>query len=248
MNDKSKKQDIIISRVMTMLIGFALLSVAAFLYIMPFEKTTLQINYYYKIIEYISMGATFVAFITSFVFVRKNKGKDLSERVITPNMLLLLSGSAFGASVMIPFSGFRNRFSKVAMISFVFLFLAYATFYLVHKSFAYHSVICGIFFITLKLFGDYYTTNVTFEEKITMTFSTACILVILLAVVIAGITLLVGRKSKAFCPWYSILLCAVCALAIIVRLFVSNYVILTSLIALCVVFVSIIISYKITKN
>ncbi len=248
MNDKSRNQDIIISRVMTIFLSFALLGVLAWLYIMPFEKTTLQINYYFKLIEYITMGVTFATFVLSFVYKRKNKGTDISNRVITPGMLLLLSASAFGASVLIPLSGFRNRFSKVAIIGFVFLFLAYATYYLVHKTFAYHSVVCGILFITLKLFGDYYTTNVTFEDKISMTFTTACLLIALLVAVIVAVTLLTARKVKGFCPWYSILLCAVCALALIVRIFVSNYVIIVSLIALCVVFLSIIISHKIVKK
>ena len=248
MNEKTKKQETIISRVMIMLVGFVLLSVLSWLYIMPFEKTTLQINYYFKLIEYISMGVTLVLFVLSLVFVRKNKHPDTFEKAITSKMLALLSGAAFGGAVMIPFSGFRNRFSKVAIIAFVFLFLAYATYHLVHKSFAYHSVVCGILFIVLKLFGDYYTTNVTFEDKITMTYTTARLLIALLLAVIILVSVVIGRKSKAFCPLYSILLCAVCALAIIVRSFVSSYVIPVSLIALCAVFVSIIIFHKIVKK
>ncbi len=248
MNEKAKKQETLISRVMIMLLGFVVLSVLARLYIMPFEKTTLQINYYFKIIEYITMGVTFALFVTSLVFIKKNKGVDLSQRALTPHMFALLSGSAFFASVIIPFSGFRNRFAKVAIIAFVFLFLAYATYHLVHKSFAYHSVVCAVLFVVLKLFGDYYTTNVTFEDKITMDYNTARLLISLLIVVILLVTLLIGRKNKAFCPWYSILLCIVCALAIIVRSFVSNYVILISLIVLCVVFAAIIIFHKIVKK
>jgi len=248
MNDKTKKQETLISRVMIMLLGFALLSVLSWLYIMPFEKTTLQINYYFKLIEYIAMGVTLVLFVLSLVFVRKNKGQDSFDKVITPKMLALLSGAAFGAAVMIPFSGFRNRFSKVAILAFIFLFVAYATYHLVHKSFAFHSVVCGILFIVLKLFGDYFTTNVTFEDKITLSYTSARILIALLLAVIILVSVLVGRKSKTFCPLYSVLLCAVCALAIIVRAFVSEYVITVSLIVLCAVFVSIIIFHKIVKK
>ncbi len=248
MNEKSKKQDIIISRVMIMLLGFVVLSVLALVYIMPFEKTTLQINYYFKIIEYVTMGVTFALFVTSLVFVRKNKGVDLSLKVITPQMLSLLAGSAFGASALIPFSGFRNRFSKVAIIAFVFLFLAYATYHLVHNSFAYQSVVCGICFIVLKLFGDYYTTNVTFEEKISLPYTTARILIALLLILIIIVTLLVNRKTKALYLWHTATLCAVPAIALIVRSFVSNYVILVSLIVLCVVFAALIITHKITQK
>lgn len=248
MNEKSKKQETVISRVMIMLLGFVLLSALTLLYIMPFEKTTLQINYYFKLIEYITMGVTFVLFVMSLVYVKKSKSVDLTFRVITPQMLCLLSGAALGGAVVIPFSGFRNRFSKVAIIAYAFLFLAYATYHLVHKSFAYQSVVCGIYFIVLKLFGDYYTTNVTFEDKINMSYTTARLLIALLIAVILLISYLISRKSKGFWLWHTAVLSAVPAVALIVRFFVSDYVIMSSMIAICVVFAAIIISHKIVKK
>ncbi len=248
MNEKAKKQETVISRVMIMLLGFALLSALTFLYIMPFEKLTLQINYYYKLIEYITMGVTFALFVASIVYIKKSKSVDLTLRVITPQMLCLLSGAAFGGAVLIPLSGFRNRFSRVAIIAYAFLFLAYATYHLVHKSFAYQSVVCGIYFVVLKLFGDYYTTNVTFEDKINMTYTTARLLIALLIVVILLISFLISRKKTGFCLWHTAVLSAVPAVALIVRFFVTNYVILSSLIAICVVFAVIIISHKIVKK
>ena len=248
MNDKSKIQETIISRVMIMLLGFARLSALTFLYIMPFEKLTLQINYYYKLIEYITMGITFALFIASIVYIKKSKSVDMTFRVITPKMLCLLSASAFGGAVMIPFSGFRNRFSRVALIAYIFLFLAYATYHLVHKTFAYQSVICGIYFIVLKLFGDYYTTNVTFEDKISMSYTTARLLILLLIIIIVLVSYILSRKIKGFVLWHSAAISAVPAVALIVRFFVSDYVILSSLIAICVVFAAIIISHKIIKK
>ncbi len=248
MNDKAKIQETVISRVMIMLLGFALLSGLTLLYIMPFEKLTLQINYYYKLIEYITMGVTFLLFVATIVYSKKNKSVDMSFRVITPKMLCLLSGAALGGAVIIPLSGFRNRFSKVVIIAYVFLFLAYATYHLVHKSFAYQSVVCGIYFIVLKLFGDYYTTNITFEDKINMSYTTARLLIALLIVIILLISYLVSRKRKAFRLWHTAVLSAVPAVALIVRFFVSDYVILSSMIAICVVFSILIISHKIVKK
>ena len=248
MNNKAKNQETVISRVMIMLLAFALLSGLTLLYILPFEKLTLQINYYYKVIEYIVMGVTFALFVASIVFVKKTKSVDITQKVITPKMLCLLSGAAFGGAVVIPFSGFRNRFSKVVIIAYVFLFLAYATYYLVHKSFAYQSVVCGIYFIVIKLFGDYYTTNVTFEDKITMSFTTARILIAVAIVIIMLVSYIVSRKVKSFALWHTAALSAVPAVMLIVRFFVSDYLIVSSLIAICAVFTALIISHKIVKK
>lgn len=248
MNDKAKIQETVISRVMIMLLGFALLSGLTLLYIMPFEKTSLQINYYFKLIEYITMGVTFALFIASLVYAKKTKSVDRSYSVITPQMLSLLSGAALFGAVLVPLSGSRHRFSRVVIIAYVFLFLAYATYHLVHKSFAYQSVVCGIYFIVLKLFGDYYTTNVTFEDKINMSYTTARLLIVLTVAVTLLISYFVSRKSKSFCLWHTIALSAVPLAAIIVRLFISDYVILISMIAICVVFAAIIISHKIVKK
>ncbi len=244
----SLSQETRISRTMLMLIGFAVLSVGALVYVLPFQKTSLQINYYYKIIEYVTMSVTLVLFILSLVNCKIKASIDFSKSILTPKMLAILSGSAFVSSVIIPLSGSRHRYSKVSIIAFVFVFLCYATYYFVNKAFTYQSAICGIYFIMLKLFGDYYTTNVTFEDKIHLSYTWARIIFALVIVTVIVVTYIINRRIPNIVLWHTAVLSAVPALALIVRFFVSEYVILSSLIAIILVYLSIIILTKIRRK
>ncbi len=244
MSKINKKEEILISRIMLMLIGFIALSILAAVYIMPFQKSYLVINNYYQIIEYIVMVVMLAALVLSIIFAKKST----KERLVTPSMCIYLSSFALFASLLIPFSGSRTRYLKVSIIIFAFAFAGYCVYYLVNKAFAYQTVICGIYFILIKLFGNYYTANVTFEEKIALTYTSARFLFALLILIIIGVTALVYKKNSNIKLWHTAALSAVPAATLIVRSFVFDYVILSSLVVLIAVFIGLLITTKLQKK
>lgn len=244
MSKINKNQETLISRIMLMLIGFIALSLLAAVYVMPFSKSHLVINNYYHIIEYVVMALMLGFLVLSIVYNKKSQ----KERLITPPMCIILSAFAFAASVIIPFSGSRVRFLKVSVIIFAFAFVSYTVYYLVNKAFTYQTVICGIYFILIKLFGNYYTANVTFEEKIALTYTSARFIFAILVLVILGITALVYKKHPRIKLWHTAMLSAVPLAMLVARSFVYDYVILCSLLLLVVVFVALLIATKLQKK
>lgn len=234
----------LISRIMLMLVGFFVLSLFTLLYVVPFKKTTLQINYYYKIIEYVVMAVIAVG----TVLVAHYSKKLPKTSLITPSMCNILSLSALASAFIIPLSGSRVRFSKICILAYFFVFLAYTVYYFVNKAFAIQTGIFGLYFIMLLLMDKLYTTNVTFEEKITLSYTMARIIfaAIILLVVFAAYKFLI--KINGFVLWHTLALSAVSAITIVVRSFVYSYVILVSLIVLSLVYIALAVCSKMAKK
>ena len=102
-NSKSKNQDIITSRITTTFFAFALLSLCAWLYVLPFKKHNLVINDFYNIIEIIVISFAFLFMLFTVFIYFKNRGVN-SEKIITPSMLVLYSVPAFFAWSYLPSS------------------------------------------------------------------------------------------------------------------------------------------------
>ncbi len=241
-----KNQETIISRVMLMLVGCALLIFGIYLYIIPYRRTTLQINYYYKTIEYITMGATAVLFILSLIYARICRKKDMSSRIVTPAMLSLLSGTAFASAVVVPIV--HITFSRFAMTACVFVFLSYATYHLVDKTFAYHTAVCGIYFIFLMFFTYNYSRNVTFADRFSVDIKSAYLVFALFAVIVVLISVLIARKNAKFNIYNTLALTFVPVAYLIARNYVVEYVDTVAFITLPVVYIAMITVTKLYKK
>ena len=241
-----KNQETIISRVMLMLVGCAILIFGIYLYIIPYRKTTLQINYYYKIIEYVTMGVTAALFILSLIYARLCKKKDMSSRIITPAMLSILSGTAFVSAAIVPIV--HITFSRFAMTACVFVFLSYATYHLVNKTFAFHSAVCGIYFIFLMFFTYNYSRNVTFADRFALDIKLAYLVFALFAALVVLISVIVAKKNAKFKLYNTLALTFVPVAYLIARNFVVEYVDTAVFIVLPVVYIALIAVTKLYKK
>lgn len=226
-----KNNDIAINRVILFLFSIAGLSLLTWLYIMPFKKHYLQINNYYQIIEYIVIAVVFLAAVASVVYskILKKRGVDISSRIFTPNMLNILSISAFAGSVIIPLSKNRVVISKLVIVFYIFIFIAYICYYFVKKAFAYQTIVCGIYVTLLLLLNTYYADSITFNDAIAMKYSTALLLFACFISIVVLATWFVNKKNSAVVLWQTGLLSVLTAAALLVRLFVLEYVILVAI-------------------
>ena len=241
-----KNQETVISRVMLMLVGCALLVAGIYFYIIPYRKTSLQINYYYQLIEYITMGATALLFVLSLVYAYLSRKKDMSSKVITPVMLSLLSGTAFVSAVIVPIV--HIAFSRFAMAACVFVFLSYATYHLVDKTFAYHSAVCGIYFIFLMFFTQNYTRNLTFADRFSLDIKMSYLIFAVIVALVLLISVIIARKNSGFKLYNILALSFVPTVYLIVRNFVFDYIDIIAFITLSVVYIAMIIGRKMLKK
>lgn len=240
MSNKNKHSEIVVSKVIAAMFMFFILSVLAALYVMPFKKHYLQINDYYKIIEYISIGITFLLTCFSCInaVLAKKKSVSFDDKVVTPGMLLLASVSAFIGSVIIPLSNNRTVTYKYVILAFVILFVTYASNLLIGQHMSYVAIICGIYIELLLLIDFYYSGNATFNDKLVLTHRTVLILLIAISVLIAFISYLFLRKNKSYVSYYLIGLSAIIFLTSIIRFFVYKYVCIISVIVLILMYIS----------
>ena len=241
-----KNQETVISRIMLMLVGCALLILGIYFYVIPYRKTGLQINYYYRTVEYITMGVTALLFIASLVYAYLCRKKDMSNRVITPTMLSLLSGTAFVSAAIVPIV--HITFSRFAMAASVFVFLSYATYHLVDKTFAYHTSVCGIYFIALMFFTKNYSRDVTFADRFSVDINVATLVFALAIAFIMLISVVIAKKKSDFKLYNVIALSFVPTVYLIVRNFVIDYVDIAVFIALSVIYIAMIIVRKMPKK
>lgn len=229
---KNNSNDIKISRVIVMMFMCFLLSVLTVLYIMPFRKQLLQISDYYKIIEYITMSVTFVLAVISIIYssyIKKNN-IDISNRVITPSMLVLLSIFTFASAVIIPLSNNRTIIYKYAILAFIILFISYFTYYFVDKYYVYQAVVCGVYVTVLLLLDTFYSGSITFNDKLALNYKSALIFSLIFVLAVIVITYIVNKKCVKINLIQTLILSAVIICALIVRFFIFSYVSLISVI------------------
>ena len=243
-----KNQDTAISRVMLMFVGCGALGVLAYLYYLPQKLQTYVVNNYRDTIELVAMISASVLFVASLVYAYLSRKKDKSGKIITPAMLCLLTLFAAAFSFVIPLSGDRGTYSTVAIMSAAFLFVAYITYHFVNRSFAYQSVVFGIYVLLIYLYSKYFSGNVTFNVKIALDHNVARILFSIVIVLLILISVLAARKRPQLKPWHTALLSMVPAGMLIARFFVIEYVSLISYIVITVVFIALVVLTKIFKK
>jgi len=241
-----RENETIISRVIIMLFAFALLTLATWLYVMPFSKHYLVINNYYKIIEYIVIGVLFITTVVSYVYsyILNKKQVDFSKAVITPFMIKLLTTSALIASVIIPLSNNRTVISKYFMLAYVFVYIAYLCFYTVKKQFAFLTVVCGTYSIVFLLLDEYYPFSITFNDTISLSYSTALLLFTAFIIVVTAFSYAYYKRHKDFKILNLLIFSFIAIVAVIVRIFTLNYI---SLIAVALEVLSLITMIVIEK-
>ena len=245
---KKKNQEILISRVMIMLLGCAALAVLSYVYYLPQKMQTYVVSSYRDVIELITKCTCSALLVASIVYKWLSRKKDFSEKVFTPNMVLIVAFFFALFSFAIPMSGDRGTYSRIAMVVSVFVFAAYTTYHFVNKTFAFQSTVCALYFVLIYLYDKYYSANVTFNEKIALEHNTARLLFALVIVVILLVSVIASKKISMFEMWHTAVLSLVPAGMLVTRFFVFEYVCTVSLALLCVVFVSIIVVTKIHKK
>lgn len=247
-NKKYEDKELAVSRVAVMLFALGILSVLTYLYIMPFKKHSLQINNYYVYIEYAVMGVTLAAFVCAIIFARLKRTADYSQKVITPNLFLILSFSAAVSAFVIPLSSNRTLSSKYAIIAYFCLFLTYAFKYFINRNFAYQSVICSVYCIIFCLTDVFFSDNLTFNDAPAIDYSTYLTAfggILVLAVII---TYFVSKKCGDIKLWHTSSLSVIAAAAILARIFVRKYVSTIAVLALIALFIALVVSEKLIEK
>lgn len=224
--NKIDYSEVVISRIMIMMFAIAFLCFLAWLYVVPFKKNYLQINDYYKYIEYVTIAVTFILSVCGYVYasVAKRKSKDFSMSVVTPSMINILLTSTFFGALIIPFSNNRAIFSKNVILFYIGIFIAYLTYYTVNKQFAFQTVICTSFCVILRVFEGYYPSSITFNDNLSLSHTNALLIVIGFTLLIALISFIRYKKVNGFKLWQSITLCLIMLVSLIVRMFYLKYV------------------------
>ncbi len=247
-NKKLNAKELAISRVTVMLFSLILLSVLTYIYIIPFKKHYLQINDYYVYIEYAAMAVTFAAFAAAVVFSRLKRGLDFSQRLITPNYFLILSFTAFAAAVVIPLSSNRTLSSKYSIICYACTFIAYTIYYFINHGYAYQAVVCGIYCVLFALTDVFFSKRVTFNESLSIGYSTYLTLFGALLIFIIIITFFVSKKYPSVKLWHTAVFSVISAAALITRVFVISYVSTAAVIAIIAAFVILAVFEKIGEK
>ncbi len=223
---KIKDKEIINSRISITFFAFAILSLLSWIYILPFKKHSFVINDYYKYIELFVIIVLFSAVVASilYMYISRRKNIDFSQKTITAKMLVLYSVPAFIASVIIPVSNNRTMAYKYCIIAFLALFLAYATYYWIGKAFSYYTCVCT-FYCLVFTFVDYmYSSNVTFSDKISLSYRTFMFIFAVLVIAIVLISMYLSKAVIKVNLSYTLLFSLIALLGIVIRLFVLNYI------------------------
>lgn len=245
-NNKSSANDIAVSRVVIMLFSFAALAILARIYIIPFQKHYLVINNYYRFIEYATMTVTFICSVLGLWRVSKAKksGTDISTMIFTPAMFTVLAISAFATSVFIPFSNNRTLAFKYSVYAFIGIAVSYAVYYLVNRAFSLNALVCTLYCILFAYSDFMYTKNVTFSDKISLSYSGFIIIFVGIIVIVLLSAFLLSKKNNAIKLFDLSVLSLIAVVALIVRVFVINYVSMIAIILEIAAFVLFIIKYK----
>lgn len=245
---KKKNQEILISRVMIMLLGCAAMAVLSYVYYLPQKMQTYVVSNYRDIIEIVTKCVCSLLLLVSLVYKWLSRKKDFSGKVITPDMVAIITLFCAIFSFVIPMSGDRGTYSRVSMMVSVFVFISYTVYYFVNRSFAFQSAVAACYFVLIYLYDKYYSANVTFNEKIALEHNTARLLFALVIVAIVLISVLISKKCSLFKVWHTALLSMVPAAMLVARFFVFDFVGIISLVLLCVILVAEIAVTKLYKK
>ena len=223
-NTKLNLKDLITSKITTTFFVFAIMSLLAWVYVLPFINVNLVIFDYYKVIELIVIILTFLLMLFTIVKYILSKNKAKPESVVTPKMMVMYTVPAFCAASVISISGDRTYAYKCCIAGFLTIFIAYATFYLINKSFAFYTPVCASFCLAFALLEKWYSGNVTFADKIIVPYPAMLIIIALLVMGTVFASYLVSKKSKTHKFIYVILFSSVALIGLIVRWKVLNYV------------------------
>lgn len=221
---KSISSDVAVSRTIIMFFELAALSVITVLYVLPFKKHNLQINNYYRYIEYGAMAVTFVLLVLAAINCRIKRGCDKSSKIVTPASLLLLSFLAFAAAVIIPLSANRTLSCKYAVAAYVGVFAVYLSRSFISRVFAFQAAAALIYSALLYSFDVFYVQNITFNDYPAITYAAYTVCVAAFAVIVMLAAFVVFKKSTDFNIGYTAVISGIAVLAIAVRLFYVQYV------------------------
>lgn len=245
---KEKKilQEIATSRIVIMLFSVFALAILARLYIMPFQKHSYVFNNYYVIFEYAVMLVTFILSVFGFLRIKSLKTKELnvSNSLFTPYMFEVLAVCAFLAAVLIPLSKNRTLAFKYTVFALIGVFVAYVVYYLVGRSFSVIALLCTAYCILFAYLDFMYSSNVTFSDKISITYPSFIFILIGVIVICFLCLLVVSKKFPDFKIFNTIVVSLIAIIALIVRLFVLKYVSLIAIILEVLVFVFLAINTK----
>ena len=219
-NNKSSFNDIVTSRVVIMLFSFAALAILARLYIIPFQKHYLVINNYYRYIEYGTMLLTFAASVISVLrmYKFKKENTDVSLKLFTPAMLSILAVSSFAASVFIPLSNNRTLALKYSVYAFIGIAISYAVYYMVNKAFAVNALVCTLYCILFAYLDFMYTENVTFSDKISVSYPAFLLIFVGIIILIMLLCVLISKKHDIFRLFDVSALSVIAVIALAVRI------------------------------
>lgn len=240
--------EIAISRTVIMLFMYLALSLFAWLYIQPFSRVYLEINFYYRYIEYAVICILAVLCALSIVFSYIKKGLPEDGKLITRAMLDVYSISALAAAIIMPVSHNRALSLRYCIISFVAITVSYAVYNLVNRAYAYQTVICAMYLIGLGLLNDLYKANVTFSDKINISYSSFILILVALILFSLVISYFVSKKNAGVIIWHTGVLSFIALSTIITRIFVYGYVIIIGRIVLILAWGLIIMYEKVHKK
>lgn len=243
---KLDSKDIITSRITTSFLIYSLLSVLAWIYVIPFKKPYLVINDYYKYIELtvIILTAVFAAMtVVNYFIARKKRLKE--EKIITPLMWIMYSVPTVVSAVIIPLSNNRTLTYKYCIVAFLTIFISYLMYYLLDKCFAYITPICALYCMVFAFMEYMYSFDVTFSDKIRLPYVAALVIFAIVIIATTAVIFLLYKKNKISNLYSVIILSSVAILAIIVRIFVLRFVSLIAIMLLIGAYVFICIKEKI---
>lgn len=239
-------QETATSRIIIMLFSIFALAILTRLYIMPFQKHSYVFNNYYVIFEYAVMFITFL--LSAFGLLRikslKAKGVDISTALFTPYMFEILAVCAFLAAVLIPLSKNRTLAFKYTVFALIGVFVAYTVYYLVDHAFSIIALLCTVYCIVFAYLDFMYSSNVTFSDKISITYPSFIFILIGVIVICVLCLFAVSKKVSNLKISNTIVVSLIAVVALIVRLFVLKYVSLIAIILEILVFVFLALNAK----
>ncbi len=156
--------------------------------------------------------------------------------------------AAFAAAVVIPLSSNRTLSSKYSIICYACTFIAYTIYYFINHGYAYQAVVCGIYCVLFALTDVFFSKRVTFNESLSIGYSTYLTLFGALLIFIIIITFFVSKKYPSVKLWHTAVFSVISAAALITRVFVISYVSTAAVIAIIAAFVILAVFEKIGEK
>ena len=176
-------------------------------------------------------------------FKSKKSGLDFSQKIFTPFSYLLLSASAFVATVIIPLSHNRTLALKYSFYAFAGITVAYMIYYLLDKALSIPALVCTLYIVVFSYLDYMYSENVTFSDKINIPYF---VFLAIFAVVIIGVAFLCLNLKKFNIDSIAVVILSLIAiLALVFRCFIIRYVSIIAEILLVIAFVLLAINRRV---